>query len=189
MKTRLMLMAGLIGLLMGPAPDLWAGGFGEVPSCLVNKNAVEDPSGTKLTGTMAVDILQAVNPGRADVVLRLERYGDTKFFRMLFEKFPGFGQPDLTQYQTRLCDILNLPSNSLNGQTLAGQIISAFQLQGTRFVITPRSIRDTQTLPDLSGNVCCGNVPINSDADLAIPTSGTPPRAMTLFDVVIFAQP
>lgn len=177
---------GLAAMLYGPAPDVWAGfGFAEGdPPCLVKKQDF-DPPNPRVTGTMAVDI-RTFSPGEADVIFRTERRNDLRFFRMVYQT-TAFGQPDLKQYQNRVCEILNTPSASLGGATLASQIIAAYNLQGTRFVITPRSIRHTQVVPDENGDTG-GNEPISSGDDLLVPGSA-PPRAMTILDLVIYAQP
>ena len=160
---------GVVALFLGVPMDVRAGAGGEGdPVCLVMKNQIEDPRGVKLTGSVAVDATDVIG-GVGDVVLRLERHGDTHFVRtqLLTSTFTA---PTLLALQNRLCEILSI-------QQVINNINAAFGLSATKFVFTKRGIRDAEIDVDPNTLVVPGTG-----------VGGVPPHAMTMADIVIFGQ-
>ena len=169
MRPRLtvMLMLGLICSVLLAAPLAWAGagGAGD-PVCLVAKKQIEDPHGVKITGTLAIDVTD-VNSGYADVVMRLERHGDVKFIRSLYQT-SGFTFPTLLAVQNRLCEILTIDKVIIDIKAAFGLVPSV-----THFVFTKRGIRDAE---------------IDVDPFSLVIENPAGTHAITMADIVIFGQ-
>ena len=159
-------LTGALMLAFGFSADAFAGGGEGDPPCLVMKNSVDDPPGARIHGTLALDATD-VSGGVADVTLRLEKSGDVRFFRALYQTSP-FTAPTLLAVQNRVCEILSIPS-------LLSQIKTSFQLPASvsHFVISKRSIRDAE---------------IDVDPNTLVVGGTVPPHAMTIMDLVFFAQ-
>lgn len=151
MQLRNMLAAaiGVQIILFGMTWNVWAGSAGGAVSCLVGKHG---PGAVKLRGTVAVDVTSNVGSvgGEQDVdfVVRLERSGLTKFFRL------HLMTPALTglTHEEIACRIFN-PDDTSDTDTISAvtafvqQILTDFGLTGkTVLVITDKSVSDSESL-------------------------------------------
>jgi hypothetical protein len=122
---------------------------------------VAKASGPAIRGTVAVEALRSDAVATdVDYTFRLGRSGATKFFRFTTNALV-FGKTN----EEVLCLALDDPG-------LTEQILAAFNLRGTRLVITDRSITNSET----------------QGPQQVIPGSGDPGRASTLGDVTIYVQ-
>jgi hypothetical protein len=107
----------------------------------------------------------------ADFVIRLERSGNVKFFRLRHAM--QFGDTSLGGMEAALCEILK-PANGPEVNTFVQSILTAFfgnPSSKTKLVITNNSITDAEL-----------DVP-----DISVPGSN-PLHAATLLNVTIYAQ-
>ena len=188
MKTShaVMIVGGVLLALFGSGLDAWAGAGGEGDTgCIVRRADLGDPPGPKLTGVLIVSA--DINTGAADIMLRLERTDEVHFFRAAL--YSGFSAPTLLAAQSKLCEIL---ANSI--PDLTSSILTAFHLQGSALVSTPRGIRNTQVIPSVDCNVNrnaleCKIPTLQFESDPAkYRNPGFLSRGLTIADVVLFVQ-
>ena len=164
MKVHSFVVATVVFILLLPVSHALAGGNPPSVACVVEQRDIQQ--GTKLRGTVAIDAT-SVSGGQADVVIRLEK-AETTSEPAWFRVFHTTTFTDLTLlgHQVQLCEILtNYPS-------LQQAIRTAFGLPGnSRFVFTKNGIRNAE-------------LDVNPDNIVIL----GPVHAMTVFDVVIFAQ-
>lgn len=147
LRNMLATAIGVQLILFGMTGNVWAGSAGGSVSCLVGKHG---PGAVKLRGTIAVDVTSNVGltaPQDVDFVVRLERSGLTKFFRLhLLTPLNGLTHEEIA------CRIFN-PGDTNDADTITAvtafvqQILTDFGLTDkTVLVITDKSVANSESL-------------------------------------------
>jgi hypothetical protein len=197
-KLSLLAMMAMLSVMLMSNSTAWAyatAGPGDDPSCLVPD--LPKPAGDrlKIQGTLAVDVtsnLASSGSQDVDYILRLERNGHTRFFRIHLQ-YPVIG----LSYESVLCRILD-PRPGYTPDPVAVQALVNDILDATRpdalftpsEVATPRKLVITaNTFRDAEARDAVQLIPGSGDCATVAGCTHLPQHAGTLADIIIYAVP